>query len=228
VPDGVLVTRPEPGATETAQRLRALGFHPILAPLLTVRPRTVLLPARVDAIVVASGNAIPSLSAILRQTALLAVGDATAARAKAAGFTNVISAGGDAADLAELAGQACAPGATLLMAAARQQGAVLAAALRLRGFAVHRRIAYVAEPVRRMPDAACQALEARTLIAALFLSAETAQAFVRLLPSAGSAALCTVDALAIGDPAAAALRVLPWRRVRVSAMPTLDSILAML
>ena len=41
-------------------------------------------------------------------------------------------------------------------------------------------------------------------------------------------ALAEVDACAIGRPAADVLTPLPWRRVRVSLLPTLDQVLALL
>lgn len=224
----MLVTRPEPGASETARRLALLGRAAVVAPLLRVRPLTFIPPPGIDAVLVTSGNAVPCLPHSLHGTPLLAVGNATAERARAAGFTDVHSADGDATALAAFAGHRCAPGATLLLATARRQGTALAAALRGRGFAVHRRAVYAAQPANRMPPQAVQALRVGTLEAALFLSAETAGAFVRLLPPHLNAALQKVDALAIGEPAAETLRVLPWRRVRVSAKPTLDSILALL
>ncbi len=223
-----MVTRPEPGASETAQRLLALNYHPVVTPLLRVRRLEPALPAEVDAVLVTSGNALPCLPANLRSTPLLAVGNATAERARAAGFVHVLSADGDAAALAELTLQECRPGAVLLLATARKQGASLAAALRAAGFVVHRRAVYVAQPVACMPSAAVQALQCGSLAAALFLSAETARAFARLLPPQLLPALAAVEALAIGQPAAEAVRFLPWRRVRVSAKPTQDSILAML
>ncbi len=225
---GVLVTRPEPGASETAQRLLALDYHPVVAPLLHIRRLEPALPEHVAAVLVTSGNAVPCLPDGLHGTPLLAVGNTTADRARAAGFTRVTSADGDAAALADLARRACRPGAALLLATAHGQGASLAAALRGDGFVVHRRAVYAAEPVERMPPAALLALEAGTLAAALFLSAETARAFGRLLPEPLQPVLAGIDALAIGQPAAEALRFLPWRRVRVSAKPTQDSMLAML
>ena len=224
----MLVTRPEPGASETARRLATLGRAAVVAPLLRVRPLAFVPPPGIAAVLITSGNAVPCLPPSLYGTPLLAVGNATAGRARAAGFTGVHSADGDATALAAFASQRCPPEATLLLATARRQGTALAAALRDRGFAVHRRAVYTAQPATRMPSQAIRALEDGSLDAALFLSAETAGAFVRLLPMHLTAVLETVDALAIGEPAAEALRVLPWRRVRVSAKPTLDSILALL
>ena len=223
-----MVTRPEPGASETARRLRALHRDPIVAPLLQIRPLALAPFGAVGAVLVTSGNAVPLLPASLHGLPLLAVGQTTADRARSAGFAQVASADGDAAALAELTRRACPPGTTLLLATARGQGGPLAAALRAHGFAVHRRAVYAARPAARMPPAALRALRDGSLAAALFLSAETARAFVRLLPPPLHPALAAVDALAIGQPAADALCFLPWRRVRVSAKPTQDSLLALL
>ena len=222
------MTRPEPGASETAQRLRAMHRHPVIAPLLRIRPLALAPFGEVGAVLITSGNAVPSLPASLHGAPLLAVGRATADRAHGAGFRRVASADGDAAALAVLARQTVPPGTALLLATARGQGAALAAALRAHGFAVHRRAVYAAHPAGRMPPVAAQALRDGGVSAALFMSAETARAFVRLLPTPLHPALAAVDALAIGQPAADVLRVLPWRRVRVSANPTQDSLLALL
>src|SRR5512136_604668 len=90
---GVLVTRPEPGARDTAERLRALGFVPVMAPALCIKPVAAALGdlAEIQAVVVPSGNALPALPAELRGITVLAVGDATAARARDAGFRDVRS-----------------------------------------------------------------------------------------------------------------------------------------
>src|SRR6185312_12602104 len=97
-PDAVLITRPEPGASETAARLAAMGLMPILAPMLRIRPANPHLPppARIAAILLASGNAVDPLPLSCHARPVLTVGAATAARARLAGFTNVVSADGDA------------------------------------------------------------------------------------------------------------------------------------
>lgn len=223
----VLITRPALDASRTANRVQAMGWTPILAPLLTVEPRSIAHPHRIDAILVTSGNALPALAG-LEHTPLLTVGDATAARAQAAGFQAVSSAEGDAADLVALTQNRCKPGMTLLLASGAGQGRDLAKALRQAGFRVHRRVAYASHAVRTLPGAATQALRSGELRAALFLSAETARVFAVLVPAALRPTLSGVDALAIGHPAAAILALLPWRRVRVSLTPTLDGLLTLL
>lgn len=224
----MLVTRPAAAGLELAARLEQGGWQPVLAPLLRIETFAPSAPRQVAATLVTSGNAVPAIPPAMRERPVLAVGDATAALARAQGCADVRSASGDASALARLAaGQLSTPGPLLLLSG-RGQGAQLATVLRGSGFHVHRRTAYAARPVTEIPQAALDGLRAGTLRAAPFLSAETARTFVRLLPPALHPALAEIDALAIGEPAAAALRPLPWRRILVSGAPTLEALLDLL
>ena len=230
MPDAILITRPEPGASATAARLLAAGLHPVVAPFLTIRPHPARLPppTRVQAVLAASGNAVTLLPAAYHGLTLLTVGDATAARASAAGFTAVHSASGDAAALAALAAARLDPAdGPVLVAVGCGQSTVLAIELRRRGFRVQRRVVYTAASVTRFPAEADMAIGGG-LRAALFFSTETAESFVHLLPRRLDSALSGADALAIGAAAAAVLRHLPWRSVRVAVRPTQDGVLALL
>lgn len=222
----VLITRPAAEAAATAAQVRARGFLPVLAPLLEVLGIALRPPGQFDAVLLTSGNAIAALTGI--SSPILAVGDATAQRALAAGFTDVKSASGDAADLVALVQRRFAPGASLLLATGRGQGDAVTTALRAAGFRVHRRVVYHARPATRLPGPASAALLGGQVRAALFLSAETARTFVRLLPPELHPTLEGIEALTIGQPAADALTPLPWARVRVSVLPTLDQVLALL
>lgn len=228
----MLVTRPEPGAAQTASRVAALGYSPVVAPLLTIRPLPADLPepAGLQAILVSSGSAVDALPPSFRRLPLLAVGDATAERARRAGYAPVDSASGNAASLANLVARRCdRRGAPLLMAVGRAQGAGLESALLQVGFRVERREVYTAEPTELLPDAAQRALAAQELRAALFFSAETARAFVGLVRNAQlDDQLHDVDALAISNGAAEALAPLRWRRVRAALHPNQDELLALL
>lgn len=104
----VLVTRPEPGASETARRLEALGFLPIKLPLQAIKPLPVgagAIPGDVAAVAVTSVNAIrhahPELLQRLIGLPCFAVGASTAVAAAKAGFSNVIEGGGDGDALAD-------------------------------------------------------------------------------------------------------------------------------
>lgn len=103
----VLVTRPEPGASETAARLVALGHEAVLLPLTEIRPLAVeRLPdmGAVDAVAITSANAVrhapKALIAAFSQKPCFAVGGRTAEAARKAGFSDVTSTDGDAAALA--------------------------------------------------------------------------------------------------------------------------------
>ena len=88
----VLVLRPEPGASSTAALATELGLDPVLAPIAGVEPAEwdVPDPAQFDALLIGSANAVRhggvGLAALLDLPAL-AVGEATAAQLREAGFT---------------------------------------------------------------------------------------------------------------------------------------------
>jgi uroporphyrinogen-III synthase len=227
--DAILITRPEPGAGETAIRIAAMGFEPVLAPALGIELTGGLLPAA--AVVLAtSGNALAPCFPAFRDFPIYTVGDATASRARGMGFSRVVSAAGDAVALAALVVRERLPSeGALLLASGQGQGLSLAVALRQAGFRVLRRAVYRAVPARALPIAAIDALRAGQIRAALFFSAETARIFVRLVQRAGiSETVRPVEALAIGAAAGVALQALPWRRVGVAAKPTQDAMLALL
>lgn len=232
---GILVTRPEPGLGETMQAVSALGFDPVACPLLQVRdcPRHLPQARAVHAILLTSGQAIAALveaaahDPALRNLPLLAVGDATAARAQAAGFVEVASAGGNASDLQALVQARIAPGRRLLLATASGQGVALAATLRRAGYRLHRRVVYAARPVRHLPVAAEAALRSHAIVAALFFSAETARNFERLCPVLLRPLLGAIRAMAI-SPAVGSALAGPWRSVEVASHPDGAAMLSLL
>ncbi len=231
-PNGVLITRPAEGAERTARAVERMGLVPIIAPVLAIAPLPARLPpaASVQAVLVTSGNALAALGTAFHGRKLLAVGDATAARARAAGFADVASAAGDAAALAEVVRGCCTPGAgALLLPTARGEGQWLARRLRAAGFTVLRRAVYAALPHGSLSAAARTALERKAVGAALFFSAATARSFTNLLLAAmPGECLKAVDAMAISPAVAEPLSVLPWRRVRVAARPSQDALLTLL
>jgi uroporphyrinogen-III synthase len=226
----VLVTRPQPGAAETAVRLLALGRQPLVAPMLDIIPLAPRLPPQpqLQAVLVTSANALPAL-AHHTGLPLLTVGDATAAQARARGFLTVHSAAGDAAALAVLAARVCDPArGPLLLAGQQGRGEGLAAALRGAGFTVHHAAVYAAHPATKLPGGVRAAFLAHRIEAALFFSAATAQVFVALAATLSWEALADVPALAMSPATAAALAPLPWRGVRTAAHPTQGELLGLL
>lgn len=95
----LVILRPEPGASATAARARAMGLDPVAMPLFTVEPVDWTVPdlAGYDALLLTSANAVRHGGdglARLRGLPLYAVGEATAEAAREAGFD--IAGTGDA------------------------------------------------------------------------------------------------------------------------------------
>ncbi|MET0181188.1 MAG: uroporphyrinogen-III synthase [Novosphingobium sp.] len=103
-PPQVWVVRPEPGASRTVAAARELGLAARAAPLFVVEPVAWAppAPAAFDAILFASANALRHAGPALADLAALpayAVGEATAAAARSAGFVVAATGSGGAQEL---------------------------------------------------------------------------------------------------------------------------------
>lgn len=182
----MLVTRPEPDARETAARLQALEIEPVACPLLEFEPLPTSLPeARgFAALALTSANALRALEArgaLAKFTGIrtYTVGERTAAYARAAGFTDVTSAGGALADLAELLAHAKLTG-PVFYPAARDPSGDLAKSLAPYGVMVITTQVYAMNAVQSLPLGIREDLVAGEIGAALFYSRRTAETFVKL------------------------------------------------
>ncbi|EKN01379.1 MULTISPECIES: uroporphyrinogen-III synthase [Acidocella] len=219
----LLVTRPEPGASATVQRLAGMGHEPTALPCLAITQRPARLPPHPAALIVTSGQAVPSLPARLHGVPVFCVGDATAAKLREAGFTRVESAQGDAEALATLVIARQVQGLHVLTVGERH-GQKLAAELRAAGLSVLRRRVYTVSPLRVMPAAIRAALSTGHFEGALFYSAETARAFARLQPD-GTAGM---RAYALSQNVAKGLQGLPWAAILIARAPTEADLMALL
>jgi len=86
----VIVLRPEPGASETVARARQLGLDAAAVPLFEIEPLDWAAPESFDGLLLTSANAVRhggEQLGKLRDLPVFAVGEATAAAARDAGFT---------------------------------------------------------------------------------------------------------------------------------------------
>ena len=230
----VLLTRPQEDNERLAVHLAARGIETVAAPLIEIRPaeRARLDTAGVQAFLVTSANGARALAAATecRDRPVLAVGEASAAAARAAGFAEVSAAGGDVDALAALAAERLDPAAgALLHAAGRYVAGDLAGRLQSAGFGVRREVLYYAETAATLPDAARQALAGRELDGALFFSPRTGGAFVRLARMADLDQDCAhLSAYCLSGAVAEAVRALPWRALRIAAAARQEALLALL
>jgi uroporphyrinogen-III synthase len=224
----ILITRPEPGAAETARAVTALGWEAVLAPALTLTSLPFTPPRRCQAIIITSRAAARALP--IQPLPVIAVGEASASEARARGFADVRAAAGDAQALAALIGATLKPEAgTLCLAVGEGYALDLAAALRAKGFRVIRRVVYAACPNSVLPRHARDALRVGDIHAALFTSPRSAQETLRLLRDAGlDKAACQIIAIALSPRIATALASLPWAEIRIAARPDHAALLACL
>ena len=227
-----LVTRPRAEAAGLASDLAARGVEAVIEPLMDVHFRSEPAPdlTGVQAVLCTSANGVRALARLSgdRELPLFAVGDATARRAREAGFANVFSAGGDAADLAWLARQRLqADAGRLVHVAGSVVAGDLTAELRDAGFAVERLVLYEARPVTALSAGCVRALDAGLIDFALFFSPRTSAVFAHLVEQADiAAALRRVVAVSISAAADAPLAGLGFRGRRTAAAPNQADLLA--
>jgi uroporphyrinogen-III synthase len=187
-----------------------MGLEPVVAPLFTVRGLDWTAPARAhDAILLTSANAARCAGRV-PEGPCYAVGEATAAAARAAGFAEVRAG---PADGAAVAAMMAADGVRrALHLCGRDHRPVDHPAL-----AVERRIVYAADAAAELPAAAREALGRFALV--LLHSPRAAETFARLVPDRGSVRLAAIS------PAAAEAAGAGWASVDVAAAPRDEALL---
>jgi uroporphyrinogen-III synthase len=179
----IWITRAQPAADVTAERVRALGHEALVAPLLAVH---LLDEVQIDlsgvaALAFTSANGVRAFAEKSPERALrvFAVGAATAQAARAAGFRSVLSADGDVEALAEGIGlrRSELKGAVLHPGAAEPAGD-LAGSLERHGVEARRLILYETGSVKLATEEVAQLIRAD---AALLHSLSAAKALAGVL-----------------------------------------------
>jgi uroporphyrinogen-III synthase len=232
----VLVTRPRDDAVAFAARLNDLGHETLIEPMVELEAllenRAPLDLKGVQALIFTSANGVRVFAERTprRDLPAFAVGDATAAAARGAGFEKVASAAGDVSDLAALVCRRLSPtGGLLFHPAASRQAGDLKGKLEAVGFELRRAVLYRAVPRQALGKALKEALTQGEIDAATFFSPRTAGSFARLVSKAGlSEALRGVRAICLSQAVADKITYLPWDGVKVAERPTQESLLAIL
>lgn len=230
----MLVTRPDPDASETAARLGALGIETMACPLLIHQTLPVSLPEPTGfgAVVVTSANALRALDerGVLQRyqhLPLYAVGDKTAGLARELGFADVTSAHGAFSDLAELLAHAPLAG-PIFYPAARDMSADLGKSLAPYGRMVITAEIYAMNPAMALPDDVADQLAAGGFGAVLFYSKRTAQTFVRLVERAlDTQARGRLGVLCLSEAVAAPLLDAHFVRVGLADHPSEEAMMGL-
>lgn len=185
----VLLTRPHADSEALALRLSRQGVECLIEPMLSVHyvDGAALELGGVQALLVTSANGARALGRATgddvdaRALPVFAVGDASAAAARDAGFAHVESADGDVVALARQVKKGLDPLAgALLHAVGSVAAGDLGGDLSRAGFTVRRAVLYRAEPATSLTPEARDALAAGKIGAVLLFSPRTAGTFAAL------------------------------------------------
>ena len=234
----ILVTRPQPDNEATGASLRARGFDVLLAPMLRFEPVALLEDEDADyaAIIVTSANALRAIEPQLPghrwlKLPLFTVGDRTAAAARRAGFSKIISAAGDSQDLRELI-LAKARGkkrefgrGPLLYLAGADLSRDLAGELGEHGLTVLTRTTYRMVASSDLSPEVLEAIAANQVQAVLHYSARSARVFVDAVRAAGvEISALAVPQCCISANVATVLREAGASRVALASSPDENSL----
>ncbi len=219
----VALTRPIDDARRSAEALRARGFEPVLAPVMTLRATGAAPPdGSFDALLATSANAFAWLAADagagLTGLALYLAGERTAAAASAAGFGAAEAVAADAVGLAAVVAARLPRASRLLYLTGRDRKGDLEAALGVAGHRVVATEVYAADA-----RAAWSAAEARAVAicgAALHYSRRSAELAAVLAERAGLGAhFRAILHACLSQDVAAPLRAFGATRIAVASGP---------
>jgi uroporphyrinogen-III synthase len=222
----LVVTRPEADGERTAASLRVKGHDVLLAPLMRVEALPADLAGTWGAVVITSGNAPVALASNPARDALLklplyAVGRRSADAARAAGFMDLTSAGGDVRDLVQLIAERHADArAPLLYLAGEDRATDLIGELAAHGIAAEMRVVYRAVTAP-YPPTLVAALNDGMVDGVLHFSKRSAENYVAGAHAAGLAApALQVRHYCLSDQVATALAEAGAAHISIAAHPS--------
>ena len=228
----ILVTRPLPEGERTATALRERGHEVLLAPLMQVKPVAADVSGRWSAVIVTSANAVRALPPAqikpLLPLPVFAVGERSAAAARAAGFREVHSPQGNAADLVRLIAERYGGQAEpYLYLAGADRAADVEGDLKAKGLIARTVIVYRNVTVG-FPPALFAAIAAGELDAVLHFSRRSAETFLSGAKDAGlSGRALSLRQLCISQNVAEPLVQAGAVHVDVASRPDEASVLAL-
>lgn len=221
-PPQILVTRAQPGADQTAERLSGLGYDPILSPaidLRPVKPAPKIDMAGVQGLIFTSANGVLFFAKECtdRTARAWCVGPATLEAAQLEGFRDAVSAHGNSDDLLALIAANADPSAGKLVHIANTAAAgTLVTGLAALGFRATFIGLYSPRQAEAFSEPARHALTRKRVQAVLFHSEKGAAAFAR---HAIAMDLSETVAVSVSEKAAGPVSHLTWKSSQIAAAP---------
>jgi uroporphyrinogen-III synthase len=233
----LLITRPEPDALRLGAVLEEAGYEATIEPLLTVsfeggEPIDI---EGAQALIATSRNALRALRAspalaAARHLPLFAVGNTSAAEARALGFEVVVTGAGTAAQLVAHIVSALDPAAGLLVHLAGDTLATdLKGELEAHGFRVTQPVVYRMLPATTFADDTVEQLAMREIDGVILMSPRTAAIYARLVRKHGlTEAVRMLPHFCLSAAVARRLEPLGPVPTRVAEAPRLEEVLALI
>lgn len=177
----LLMTRPEPDASHSAQRLRALGHEVIISSVMETKFSNAPLSGPYETFVVTSRNGARALFKLLpneKKATIYTVGDATAELLCDSGFQNVHSASGTVNELVDLITSNNVKQLTYICG--RDRKGNLEGRLEAKGLSVKLEERYQTEFANSFSQLARDAISNRGLDGVLIYSARSAEAYLEI------------------------------------------------
>jgi uroporphyrinogen-III synthase len=231
----ILVTRPEPDASEMKAQLEALGHGVSLDPVLRIEPAAIEAGAfeGAQAVIATSRNGLRSLGESAALAAALklpvfTVGPGTADLARELRFQRVIAGTGTAHDLVpRIEAEADRAKGALVHVAGDVIAFDIAAALSKIGYRVRRLTAYRAAAAPSLSPQTAQKIAKGSIDAVILMSPRSANIFAQLVADAGlGKAVRRLVFLCLSQAVADALQDLAPARIEIADAPNSAAMLA--
>ena len=228
----VINTRPSPDAAPFTQAVRAAGAEVILSPVMEIRFKTAAAPVEPgEALAFTSANGVRAFARVNddRTLPVFAVGAATEAAARAAGFQRVAAANGDVDSLADLIASAKGHRQILHLAGTDRAGD-LVAALAAKGVPARRIVLYDAVPMAHLNAEARAALAAdpENCAVGLFSPRSAALFYAQAVSDGVEDRLSGALLLAFSDAVADAALADRWRAVKIAQERSVEAMASLL
>lgn len=225
----ILITRPEAEARQLADKLEQEGYDTVCTPMLTFRTLDFKQPdlSAYRGLIFTSAHGVRVLAEVtdLRSIAVFAVGRQTAAEAHGAGFEEVVSADGAAADLVKMIEAAAEDQAgPWLHVRGRDAALSVKDELQAAGIPADEIIVYAADQADHFSPEALDALRGDKIDAVMFFSKRTAENFLRLVDENGlEPHLRRIKALSISPAVLECVQAERWAETYTSSRPERDA-----
>lgn len=227
----VLVTRPVEEAAPTAQKLEAMGYRVIMAPMIQIEPVSFEIPAENRSLIVTSKNGARIGLANIgnKSRPVFAVAEQTAVVARSLGFTNVTVGPGTARKMIPMLLEC---GISEKRKYSHLCGAEVSYnicdALKNEGIDAESTVTYQARPASSLTIGVQEALDSGEIDVALFYSPRTATIFEEVVAEYGrSDWLGKMDALCFSTRVANNL-LGSWRTKEYAIIPTEKALFSVL